>query len=52
LQRRATGGVDENEQGEPWAVRLGTYLSEKKPGPWSLVANEKPHDPLVSLRGE
>jgi hypothetical protein len=31
----------------PWTVRLGTYLNEQKPGPWSLIANEKPQDPLV-----
>lgn len=33
-----------------WAVRLGSYLSERQPGPWSLIANEKPQDPLVRLR--
>ena len=32
----------------PWAVQLGTYLEEKRPGPWSILANEKPHDPMVS----
>lgn len=34
---------------QPWAVRLGTYLEEKRPGPWSVLANEKPHDPMVRL---
>src|SRR6056297_2388430 len=49
LQRRATGEPDaESEESQPWALRLGTYLSEKKPGPWSLVANDRPQDPLVS----
>ena len=46
LQRRAAG-ESESKEVEPWAVRLGTYLSKKKPGPWSLIANEKPQDPLV-----
>lgn len=35
----------------PWAVRLGSYLKEKKPGPWSLLANEKPDDPLALRLG-
>jgi hypothetical protein len=48
LQRRATGEPDESAESQPWALRLGTYLSEKKPGPWSLIANDKPQDPLVS----
>ena len=32
----------------PAVLRLGTYLHDKQPGPWSILANEKPHDPLVS----
>ena len=35
------------EDDKGWAVKLGTYLSERQPGPWSLIANEKPQDPLV-----
>jgi len=38
-------------EGKPWAVRLGSYLNEKQPGPWSLIANEKPQDPLVLRLG-
>jgi len=43
----------EEEQGEkqPWAVRLGTYLEERRPAPWSIIANEKPKDPLALRLG-
>ena len=40
-------GYKSAEPQEPWSVRLGNYLNEQKPGPWSLVANERPQDPLV-----
>ncbi|KAL1503757.1 hypothetical protein AB1Y20_012226 [Prymnesium parvum] len=36
---------------EPWALRLGKYLDEKRPGPWSILANEKPHDPMALRLG-
>ena len=39
---------DDDDRG--WAVRLGSYLSENQPGPWSIIANEKPQDPLVRRR--
>ena len=42
---------EETQDETPWAVRLGSYLNEKQPGPWSLVANEKPHDPLILRLG-
>ena len=51
LQRRSKGEVTEPDaDAVPWAVQLGTYLREKQPGPWSLLANEKPQDPLVRCR--
>lgn len=34
-----------------WAVSLGTYLKERQPGPWSIIANEKPQDPLALRLG-
>lgn len=34
-----------------WAVRLGTFLKDRQPGPWSLIANEKPQDPLALRLG-
>ena len=47
LSGQATPSDDER----PWAVRLGSYLNERKPGPWSLIANEKPQDPLALRLG-
>ena len=48
-----TKGKKEQQQEEdnstPWAVKLGTYLKDRQPGPWSIIANEKPHDPLVHM---
>lgn len=38
---------EKEESPDPWALRLGNYLREKKPGPWSILANEKPDDPMV-----
>jgi len=35
----------------PWAVKLGSYLNDRKPGPWSIIANEKPQDPLALRLG-
>lgn len=35
----------------PWAVKLGSYLNDRQPGPWSIIANEKPQDPLVRSVG-
>ena len=32
---------------DPLVLRIGNYLHEKQPGPWSILANEKPHDPMV-----
>ena len=46
LLNKKDPAADASEE-TPWAVRLGTYLEEKRPGPWSILANEKPHDPLV-----
>jgi len=39
------------EPSEPWAVRLGNYLRDKRPGPWSILANERPHDPMALRLG-
>lgn len=39
------------EDSTPWAVQLGSYLNERKPGPWSLIANERPQDPLALRLG-
>ena len=50
LQKRVNGELEAGD-GTPWAVRLGTYLQENKPGPWSLVANERPQDPLALRLG-
>ena len=41
----------EREAGGGWAVKLGNYLQANKPGPWSLVANKKPDDPLALRLG-
>ena len=46
LLNKKEPAADASEE-TPWAVRLGTYLEEKRPGPWSILANEKPHDPMV-----
>jgi len=35
----------------PWAVKLGSYLNDRQPGPWSIIANEKPQDPLALRLG-
>ena len=35
----------------PWAVKLGTYLEERRPAPWTIIANEKPKDPLALRLG-
>ena len=40
---------DPNAEG--WAVSLGKYLNERQPGPWSIIANEKPQDPLALRLG-
>ena len=40
-----------SDDDKPWAVRLGSYLNERRPGPWSLIANEKPQDPLALRLG-
>lgn len=42
-----SSGSKQESEPTPWAVRLGSYLNERQPGPWSLIANEKPQDPLV-----
>ena len=42
---------DSDAESEPWAVSLGKYLNERKPGPWSLIANKKPQDPLALRLG-
>ena len=41
-------GRDPSKPAVPVVLRLGNYLHDKQPGPWSILANEKPHDPLVS----
>ena len=46
-----TKSAEETKSDTPWAVALGSYLNEKKPGPWSLIANEKPQDPLALRLG-
>ena len=42
---------EEKAAEKPWAVRLGTYLEERRPAPWSIIANEKPKDPLALRLG-
>ena len=42
---------DEPKDETPWAVKLGTYLEERRPAPWTIIANEKPKDPLALRLG-
>ena len=41
----------DQEDSPGWVVRLGSYLRERQPGPWSIIANEKPQDPLALRLG-
>lgn len=41
----------DDTKAEGWAVSLGTYLKDQQPGPWSIIANEKPQDPLALRLG-
>ena len=44
-------GKSTSAESDPLVLRLGNYLHKKKPGPWSILANEKPDDPMVSAPG-
>ena len=43
--------MTDQEDSPGWVVRLGSYLRERQPGPWSIIANEKPQDPLALRLG-
>jgi len=43
-----SGKSSAESSSDPLVLRVGTYLAKKKPGPWSILANEKPDDPMVS----
>ena len=41
----------DGDSSRPWVLRLGSYLNDKKPAPWTILANKKPHDPLALRLG-
>ena len=47
--QRSENSKSDDQDG--WALRLGNYLKERQPGPWSIIANEKPQDPLALRLG-
>ena len=48
---RPAGEKPDDASSTPWTVKLGNYLNERQPGPWSIIANEKPQDPLALRLG-